>query len=284
MTGLSQAHPVHSVAILAGLVAMVGCKPTPPQNPAGKQAATSAPASEERLAAMEKRLADLDGRLAAIENLIQGATDERPEPDPDEVYAVPIDGLPFIGPAHAKVTVVKAYEFACGFCAQSAPIMRQLLADYKGDVKVVYAPFIVHADVAIPSAMAVCAAHNQSKFAEMEALVWKKGWDERDLSLNRMDALAQEVGLDMARYRRDVTSEPCMDSLRNSARTLSALGTSGTPTFFINGRYLVGAQPIEAFKELIDEELAKANRAIASGVKVEDYYRTAVMDAGKKAP
>lgn len=283
MTHLSKARLTWFTGITVGFAMMVGCQPTPPRSPTGAQAGATT-ASAERMAAMEKQLADVDRRLAAIENLIRGATDEPSRPDPNTVYAVPIDGLPFLGPAHAKVTVVKAYEFACGYCAQSAPVMRQLLADYRGDVKVVYAPFIVHADVAIPSALAVCAAHKQRKFAEMEALVWKKGWGERDLSLDRMDALAQEAGLDMARYRQDVTSEPCMDSLRQSARTLSGLGASGTPTFFINGRNLVGAQPIENFKRLIDEELAKANRAIAAGTRVEDYYRTAVMAAGKKAP
>jgi predicted DsbA family dithiol-disulfide isomerase len=63
---------------------------------------------------------------------------------------------------------------------------------------------------------------------------------------------------------------------------LSKLGVRGTPAFFINGRYLSGAQPIESFKAVIDEELKKADEAIKGGVKAEDYYRTAIMEKGKK--
>jgi predicted DsbA family dithiol-disulfide isomerase len=161
--------------------------------------------------------------------------------------------------------------------------LAQLQAEYGSDIRLVYKPFIVHADVAVPPALAVCAADKQGKFEQMSALVWDKGFAERDLGQDKMTALAQEAGLDMARYSKDVESAACLQSIQTSVENLSRLGVSGTPTFFINGRHMAGAQPIAEFKNLIDEELAKANKAIAGGVKLKDYYRTTVIEGGKQS-
>jgi len=233
--------------------------------------------------ALTKKVEALDTRLQKIETLLAQYLEESNEPDPTAVYAIPIDGLPSVGTADAKVTVVKAYEYACGYCARSVATINQLLSEYAGNIRVVYAPYIVHADVAIIPALAACAADHQSKFSEMSALIWEKGFAEHDLSSEKMTALAQQLNLDMQRFQADTTSTECMEQVQSSAQTLAEFGTTGTPTFYINGRYLPGAQPIEAFRVLINEELDKADKAIAGGVPASQYYRKVVIEGGKKS-
>jgi protein-disulfide isomerase len=237
---------------------------------------------ERRLEALDERSKDIDGRLVKIEDMIREATQGPKEPDPAVVYAVPVDGDPYRGPEHAKVTMVEAFEFACPFCAKVNPTVDALLAKYPNDLKVVYKYFVVH-EVAVVPGLASCAAGRQGKFAEMEHLIWEKGFAVRDLSPENMDKLAQEAGLDMKRYKADIEGESCKNWLMQSQQQLQQVGTAGTPAFYINGRYVSGAQPLETFTALIDEELAKANQAISSGVALEAYYQSEVVQKGTKS-
>ena len=68
---------------------------------------------------------------------------------------------------------------------------------------------------------------------------------------------ATELGLDLDRFKADVSSKPVKDRIARDMSQAAKVGVTGTPAFFINGRYLSGAQPIEAFKRIIDEELKK---------------------------
>ncbi len=154
------------------------------------------------------------------------------------------------------------------------------MKDYDGKLKVVFKYFVVHQAAVVPG-LAACAAQQQGKFAAMQKLIWDKGFAEGELGTDRMEQLATEAGLDLDAYKKDMAGEECMDWLKRDYQELSALGVNGTPSFYINGRYLSGIQPIEVYKALIDEELAKAEKAIKDGVPVEDYYRKAVLDKGK---
>ncbi len=145
-------------------------------------------------------------------------------------------------------------------------------------------PLVVHPQTATIPALAACAASRQGKFGPMDHLIWEKGYNAgRNLSEDNMLKLAGELGLDLARFRADLDGEDCKRTLKQNEQELRALGVHATPGFFINGRFLSGAQPIENFKRLIDEELRKANDAIGRGVKVDDYYGEAVLKAGKKS-
>lgn len=143
----------------------------------------------------------------------------------------------------------------------------------------VYKYFVVH-DVAVPPGLAACAASRQGQFAKMEKLIWEKGFAERDLSPEKMTALAKEAGLDLARYEADVKSPGCQQWLQQSQEELSRVGAGGTPAFFVNGRFLGGAQPFGAFKQVIDEELKKFD---AAGIPVEQYYQKVVVEGGVKS-
>jgi protein-disulfide isomerase len=194
---------------------------------------------------------------------------------------VPIDGDPSEGPADALVTIVKGYEYACPFCEKVRPTMEQLRQDYPGKIRVVHKQFVVHPQVATDSSLAACAAHRQGKFAPMDRLIWEKAFGARKFDRANIDALAKEAGLDLAKFKADMDGD-CKAAIQKDQAELQAVGQGVTPTFFINGRYISGAQALSAFKAIIDEELAKAEERVAQGTKPGDYYRTWVLDKGLK--
>jgi len=139
----------------------------------------------------------------------------------------------------------------------------------------------------------VCAAQKQNKFNEMEARIWETGWtseggspfprlEPEKLKQPAMETLAKELKLNVAKFKADMDSEACKQQLADNKALLSKVGVRGTPGFFVNGRYLVGAQPIEKFKTVIDEEVKKADEALKNGAKLHDYYATIVAN-GKKS-
>jgi protein-disulfide isomerase len=98
------------------------------------------------------------------------------------------------------------------------------------------------------------AARMQGKFWEMHDLIFK---NQRDLSPATFEKYAQELGLDMAEYKKDLVSKELKDRIAADTSQARQLGATGTPAFFINGRFLSGAQPISSFQRLIDEALKK---------------------------
>ncbi|MEE9384763.1 MAG: DsbA family protein [Nannocystaceae bacterium] len=172
----------------------------------------------------------------------------RPRPDADTAYKVPIGNSPYVGPKYAKVTIVKAFEYACPFSERVGATLDQLRKLYGNDLRIVYKHFVVHRRTAIDPALASCAAARQGKFREMDKLIWEKGYNAgRNLKAENMEKLAKEVGLNMAKYKAAIDGA-CQQTIKNDHADMSKLGVSGTPAFFINGRFLSGARPIEHFK------------------------------------
>jgi predicted DsbA family dithiol-disulfide isomerase len=98
-----------------------------------------------------------------------------------------------------------------------------------------------------------------------------------------MQAIAKELGLDVNKFKADMNGDACKKEVQTDQAQLAAVGTRGTPAFYINGRFLSGAQPIDRFKSIIDEELNKANERIKKGeATVDNYYAKFVVQAGKK--
>ena len=203
--------------------------------------------------------------------------------DPAEVYSVDITGDPFAGAAEAKVTIVKASEYACPFCQRVEPTLEQLLKDYPGQIKIVYKDYIVHPNSATVPAHAACAAHEQGKFAEYNKAIWEHAFG-KDTTEPKMIELATNLKLNIDKFKADMASDKCKQGVANDQKMLSAVGVTGTPAFYINGRFLSGARPIEQFKALIDEELKKANALIGKdGVTASNYYDKAIVGKGKKS-
>lgn len=142
----------------------------------------------------------------------------------------------------------------------------------------------MHPGTATIPAYASCAAHLQGKFDEMEEAIWMKAYNQgRNLKKERMIELAQELNLDMGKFKSDMDGDVCKKRVATDQQHLRRVGARGTPAFFINGRFLSGARPIDQFKKIIDEELKKANDRIKKGTPVDKYYAEFVLKKGKKS-
>lgn len=110
-------------------------------------------------------------------------------------------------------------------------------------------PFHNNAQIAAEAAM---AAHEQGKFWEYADKLFA---NQRALSRPDLERYAQDLGLDMSRFRKALDTGKFKDVIKKDSDLGKRIGAGGTPTFFINGRKLVGAQPLPAFKRLIDAAL-----------------------------
>ena len=143
------------------------------------------------------------------------------------------------------------------------PTLEKILADYPNDVRMVYKqhPLPMHQN-AMPAAEAAMAANAQGKFAAMnEKLLANSSALSRDKYLQ----IAAEIGLDVKKFTNDIDTHVYKQSIDAQAAEAMKVGATGTPASFVNGRYLSGAQPYEAFKKLIDEEIAKATKPSSPG-------------------
>jgi len=122
----------------------------------------------------------------------------------------------------------------------------------------------------------------QGKFEAVEHQVWEKAYAKRDFKPETIEAIVKEAGLDMAKYKADKEG-PCKKIIAQDQNDLRVVGVSGTPAFYVNGRFISGARPIDQFKAVIDEELKKANASIAKGeASVATYYDKMVYKKGLK--
>jgi protein-disulfide isomerase len=212
----------------------------------------------------------------------QGPVPAKPKlPDPAVTYAVPLDDSPTDGPAHAKVTIVMGMDFDCPFCERSWATLADLRAEYGANLRIVFKSFIVHEKDGTEAALAACAAHRQGKWRALADAMWTRAFDKRDFSEAHLVGIARAVGLDGGVLVADMHGAPCKLEVLRDQTELARLGQNGTPTFWINGRILVGAQPKETFEKLIDEEAQKADAVMKAGVRLDDYYGT-LLASGRK--
>jgi protein-disulfide isomerase len=206
------------------------------------------------------------------------------------VYAVPVEGDPSRGPDDAPVTIVIASEFACPYCVEASGAVEKLERAYPGRIRVIWKHFIVHRELATVPALAACAAGRQGSFWEMERLIFETAWtappepklrDRAALGQDAMLSIAESLGLDADRFVQDMLGESCRAEVDEDRRILLGLGNRGTPAFYVNGRHVPGVRSHEAFKRLVDEELARAEAAVRAGTPPERIYQTLVMERGR---
>ena len=153
-----------------------------------------------------------------------------------------------------KVTIVEYSDFQCPFCARAFPTIKEVLSTYGDKVELVYKhfPLAFHPE-AQKSAEASECAKDQGKFWEYHDKIFE---NQASLSTANYKKWAADLGLDTSKFN------TCLDSGEKAALVQSDFkegqgkGVSGTPTFFINGEQLVGAQPLSKFKEVIDRQLS----------------------------
>ena len=169
--------------------------------------------------------------------------------------AVTLGDAPTLGPRDAAVTIVIFSDFECPFCAKVEPRIMALAERYPGAVRLVFKnqPLPMHERARL-AAKAALAADEQGRFWEYHRALFAG----RALDRDALESTARELGLNLSRFRTALDGDALERRLAADVVESHRLGVKGTPTFFVNGRRIVGAQPTEVFAATIDEELALA--------------------------
>ena len=178
-------------------------------------------------------------------------------PDPNRRYPVSTKGAPVRGDPEAKIAVVEFSDFQCPYCGRAVTLLDQISKTYGDQVRIVFKhlPLSIHPKA--PAAHAAAeAAHRQGKFWEMHNKIFA---NQAEMSPEKYRQYAKEIGLDLARFDRDVADASLKQRIDADAAEAERLGVTGTPAFFVNGRYLAGAVPFERIKALLDEDLGKTS-------------------------
>jgi protein-disulfide isomerase len=131
----------------------------------------------------------------------------------------------------------------------------------------------------MPAALGSEAAGKQGKFWEMHDKIFE---NQKAISDENLVAWAGELGLDVEQFKKDMASEELKKKITEQQTQGVTLGARGTPAFFVNGRFLSGAQPVESFKKLIDEEKAKAEKLVAAGTPRAQVYEKTIANGKTK--
>jgi protein-disulfide isomerase len=171
-------------------------------------------------------------------------------------YDIPIEGNPILGAIDAPITIVEFSDYECPFCRrwhlEVFPLIRQA---YPDQVRFVFRDFpltSIHPN-AVPAAEAASCANEQGKFWEFNEALFSMQFG---LDSEAYLAYGEMLGLEMPSFSECLSSGRYRDEVLADLKWASDLGVRSTPTFFLNGIALVGAQPFEFFKQVIDKELA----------------------------
>lgn len=168
---------------------------------------------------------------------------------------VSLEGAAVKGPENAEIAIVVFSDFECPFCKRVLPALEEVEKAYPGKIKLAFKhnPLPFHAK-AVPAAQAAVAAQNQGKFWEMHDKLFD---GQQSLTPENFKKWAKELKLDMKKFEKDMKDPAVQKKIDEDAAFARSNGAGGTPSFFINGVLLVGAQPVDKFKEVIDALLAK---------------------------
>lgn len=168
---------------------------------------------------------------------------------------VSVDDDPSQGDKNASITLIEFSEFQCSYCKKARPVIEKILSTYKGKIHYVFRDFPLgfHGQAKDAASAANCA-HEQGKYWDYNHALWE---NQGKQSLEKLKEIAKDLALDTTKFDACVASKKYYKEIDKDQDDGSQAGVSGTPAYFINGKFLSGAQPFEAFKEIIDEELAK---------------------------
>ena len=226
-----------------------------------------------------------DGASPSAPSPVAKAAADKPaapsQPGEEEVYKVPVGSSFAKGPADALVTIIEFSDFQCPFCTRVNPTLQQIVQTYGNDVRIVFKhqPLPFHKEAPLASEYAM-AAGEQGKFWEMHDKLFA---NQKALFEDDLKGYAKELGLDQGKIDAYVASGKGKRAIQEDQELARKVGASGTPTFFINGVRLVGAQPFESFKKTIDEQLVKAKALTSKGVAKKDVYAK-LIENGRDTP
>jgi len=186
---------------------------------------------------------------------------QAPPPGPRaavSVVEVSTRDRPFMGDEDAPVTIVEFTDYQCGFCARHhnqtlAPLMSQ----NRGKVRYVVRNFPLSSihPLAPKAAEAAECALDQGRFWDYEGRLFN---NQMELGLDRLVGIARELGMDVAQFSACLESGQKASVVEKDLQEGRSYGVRSTPTFFVNGRQLVGAKPLGDFQALIDQAMSEA--------------------------
>lgn len=181
------------------------------------------------------------------------------QPQPPPAPPVLLDE-PSTGSEDAPVTIIEFADFRCGFClrhfTQTLPILKE---EYiaTGTVQYVFRNFPILGVQSRWAALAAECAHEQGHFWEYHDQLFALTQQGQEFLRSRLKSVAAELGLDAAQFNSCLDSEKYLGEVQEDLAVGQKAGVTGTPSFLVNGELVNGAQPIEVFRQKIDEALAK---------------------------
>lgn len=160
------------------------------------------------------------------------------------------------GGAGAPITIIAFSDYECPYCKKAEIVVAEVMTTYGDKIRYVHRdyPLPFH-KFATPAAMTARCAGQQGKFWEAHDALFKA-----QLSDESIAGVVTSLGLDKAKYDACMADPKTKAMVDEDTAAGGEVGVSGTPAFFINGRMLSGAQPVEKFKDIIDAELAKSGK------------------------
>ncbi|MEW5867952.1 MAG: DsbA family protein [Chloroflexota bacterium] len=193
-------------------------------------------------------------RAAAPQATPQAAAQEE-RPQAAKRYDVPVDDDPILGPENAPITLIEFSDYECPYCRRwHTEVFDRLIQEYPDQIRFVYRDFplsSIHPE-ATPAAEAADCANEQGAFWQFQNLLFSSS----DLSTETYIQYATDLNLDVQQFTTCIESGKYSDEVQADYQYAAELGVRSTPTFFINGLPVVGAQPYDVFKDIIDRELA----------------------------
>ncbi len=206
----------------------------------------------------------------------------------DSESPVPVSSKdPMWGKRDAPVTIAIWSDFQCPFCSRVEPTMDQVKTTYGPDkVRLIWKnnplPFHNNAKPAAEAAQGAFALGGNDAFWKWHDTAFK---NQSALGADSYVKWAQDAGVkDIAAFKAGLDSHKWADKVDKDLNDGKAAGVQGTPAFFVNGVFINGAQPFDAFKKAIDQELAKAQAKIASGTPKNRVYVAMTKENKTNAP
>jgi protein-disulfide isomerase len=172
-------------------------------------------------------------------------------------YEVSVDDDPFLGPVDAPVTIIMFSDYQCYYCQKwYFEVLGPLMEAYEGKIRFVYRDFplaAIHSSATKTAEAANCAG-DQGKYWDFFNKVYSSSVELNDTAIQNY---ANAISVDLELFNQCLSSNKYTDEVKADLAYAAALGVQSTPTFFVNGIPVVGAQPYQVFATLVEQELVK---------------------------
>ena len=197
----------------------------------------------------------VESKKVAVDNWIAAKTKKSPveiyiQKPTLPTFEVIAGDAPFKGASDAKVTVIEFSDFQCPFCSKGAQVLSALEKKYGNKIKIAFKhyPLPFHAQARIAAEASMCANEQDTKlFWKMHDAMFA---DQSKLDKDNLIATAKKIGAKEADFKACLESGKFKAKVDADVAEGAALGVKSTPTFYINGKLISGAQPLEVFTDL----------------------------------